>query len=248
MENSTLRGLWLRIISLSLLILVVLAIAGVRWQLVPLGGGLLAVAIGALVLLAYSLGATVFLVIKWRGKKSMSTSFWVSWLLGFVPIAAFVTLVGVDGLRAPAIHDITTDWETPPELILAATLRGAGDHPVTYQGGALIQTQLEAYPDIGPMFLEYPSDQVLAAAKEVVGNLGWQMTGVRNNPVVLEAVSTSRLFGFKDDVAVRIVAVDGGRSRVDIRSASRVGQGDLGANATRIRVFQRRLEEIMLAK
>lgn len=248
MENSANKALWLSMVSLSLVILVALAIAGVRYKLVPLGGGLLTVGVVSVLLLGYSLVATVVLVIRWRKRQPMPPIFWVSWLLGFMPFAAFLAFVGTEGLRAPAIHDITTDWETPPELILTASLRGTGDHPVKYQGGELIETQLDAYPDIGPLFLEYPADQVLAAAKEVADSLGWQITGVRHNPLALEAVSTSRLFGFKDDVAVRVVAIDSGRSRVDIRSASRVGQGDLGANATRVRVFQRRLEEIMLAK
>jgi len=53
---------------------------------------------------------------------------------------------------------------------------------------------------------------------------------------VIEARATSKLFRFVDDVAIRIRSKDGG-SVVDIRSKSRVGQGDLGANANRIRAI-----------
>jgi uncharacterized protein (DUF1499 family) len=52
----------------------------------------------------------------------------------------------------------------------------------------------------------------------------------------LEATDTTRWFGFKDDVVVRVTPVAEG-ARVDVRSASRVGQSDLGANARRIRAF-----------
>jgi uncharacterized protein (DUF1499 family) len=53
-------------------------------------------------------------------------------------------------------------------------------------------------------------------------------------------VATTRWFGFKDDVAIRISPAGAG-SRVDMRSRSRVGRSDLGANARRIREFLARL-------
>ena len=52
----------------------------------------------------------------------------------------------------------------------------------------------------------------------------------------LEATDTSAFFGFKDDVVVRVRASDAG-SRIDVRSKSRVGLGDVGANARRVRAF-----------
>ena len=52
----------------------------------------------------------------------------------------------------------------------------------------------------------------------------------------MEATDTTRWFGFKDDVVVR-VRPEGAGSRVDVRSVSRVGRGDVGANAARIRAF-----------
>jgi len=41
---------------------------------------------------------------------------------------------------------------------------------------------------------------------------------------------------FKDDVVVRVAPATNG-SRIDVRSVSRVGRSDLGANARRIRMF-----------
>jgi uncharacterized protein (DUF1499 family) len=57
----------------------------------------------------------------------------------------------------------------------------------------------------------------------------------------IEATHTSMLYGFTDDVVVRVVA-DGTGSKVDVRSKSRVGRSDLGQNAKRIRVFLRELQ------
>ena len=56
----------------------------------------------------------------------------------------------------------------------------------------------------------------------------------------IEAVSTSQWYGFKDDFIVRLTTVEGGGTRVDLRSKSRVGGSDLGANAARVRDFMQR--------
>ena len=70
--------------------------------------------------------------------------------------------------------------------------------------------------------------------------MGWQI--VREDPSAgrIEAVATTFWFGFKDDVLIRVSA-DAGGSRIDVRSKSRVGKGDLGTNAQRIRAYQKRL-------
>ena len=50
-------------------------------------------------------------------------------------------------------------------------------------------------------------------------------------------MATSKLFHFQDDIVVRVRPGADGGSLVDMRSKSRVGQGDMGANAARIRQF-----------
>jgi uncharacterized protein (DUF1499 family) len=52
----------------------------------------------------------------------------------------------------------------------------------------------------------------------------------------IEATATSRIFRFVDDVVIR-VRDDGGETVVDVRSRSRMGQSDLGANSARIRAY-----------
>jgi uncharacterized protein (DUF1499 family) len=56
----------------------------------------------------------------------------------------------------------------------------------------------------------------------------------------IEATATTRWFGFKDDVVIRIEPDPAG-SRVDMRSVSRVGESDVGTNARRIRAYLARL-------
>jgi uncharacterized protein (DUF1499 family) len=57
----------------------------------------------------------------------------------------------------------------------------------------------------------------------------------------IEATDSTRFFGFKDDVVVRVRA-EGTGSRIDIRSKSRVGLGDAGTNARRVRALMARIK------
>jgi uncharacterized protein (DUF1499 family) len=68
---------------------------------------------------------------------------------------------------------------------------------------------------------------------------------VDDNPAEgrIEATATTRWFGFKDDVVIRIVPSAGNGSRVDIRSVSRVGLSDVGTNTRRIRAFLNKIAE-----
>jgi uncharacterized protein (DUF1499 family) len=46
--------------------------------------------------------------------------------------------------------------------------------------------------------------------------------------------------GFKDDIVIRVSPAGTG-SRIDVRSESRLGEGDLGKNARRIRAYLRKV-------
>jgi uncharacterized protein (DUF1499 family) len=59
---------------------------------------------------------------------------------------------------------------------------------------------------------------------------------------VIEAVARTLIMGFRDDVVVRVTA-SGSGSKIDLRSASRIGRSDLGANAKRIRAFLEEIDE-----
>jgi hypothetical protein len=75
----------------------------------------------------------------------------------------------------------------------------------------------------------------------VAQELGWEIVAVDPAAGRVEATATTLWFGFKDDIVVRVRRADGG-AQVDVRSVSRLGGGDLGANAARVRAFLERLE------
>ncbi len=93
------------------------------------------------------------------------------------------------------------------------------------------------YPDLQPQRFAQPAAQVFDAAAAVAHAEGWEVTQEDRTTGVIQAVATTKLMRFKDDVTITL-SNDGGQTKVVVRSHSRVGKGDLGANAKRIRLFQ----------
>ena len=96
------------------------------------------------------------------------------------------------------------------------------------------------YPDLHPQVFAQPAGQIFDAATAVARELGWEVTQADRDHGILQAVATTRLWRFKDDVTVTL-AHKGDQVEVGVRSHSRIGKGDLGANARRIRLFQSEL-------
>jgi uncharacterized protein (DUF1499 family) len=145
-------------------------------------------------------------------------------------------------LRAsPRLSDITTDPQNPPAFVKAAEIRTAtkAKNPVTYRP-AKAKLQAAHYPDIKPARLALPVDQAFDRALAAVNDFGWTVITADKSAGRIEASETSLIFGFVDDVAIRVTAEDAG-SRVDIRSSSRVGGRDAAVNANRIRKLIRAL-------
>lgn len=99
------------------------------------------------------------------------------------------------------------------------------------------------YPDIQPQYLSGPPEQVYEAALNVARGFGWEILVKDPAKGRIEAVATTRLMRFKDDISIRVQAAGEGSSRVDMHSRSRVGRGDLGTNARRIRAFQEAMQQ-----
>ena len=162
---------------------------------------------------------------------------------GLLSAAALVVPLAniLPALDAPPIHDITTDPDDPPRFEAVAPLRAGAPNPLDYGGPSLAAAQRAAYPDVLPLVVDSPPSTVLAAARSVAMELGWEIVAMDPARGVLEATATTFWFGFQDDVAVRVRPTQCGNALVDVRSISRVGVGDLGANADRIRAFLARL-------
>ena len=142
--------------------------------------------------------------------------------------------------RVPPIHDVTTDPEDPPVFVAVVARRAGARNPVEYAGPAVAAQQRAAYPDLAPLDLAAPPERVFPAVEAAARDLGWEIVAAAPAEGRLEATATTAWFGFKDDVVVRVRAKGSG-SRVDVRSLSRIGVGDLGVNAARVRAFLERM-------
>lgn len=141
----------------------------------------------------------------------------------------------------PPIHDITTDLSDPPVFTHAPTLRGPDSNSLAVKPDTL-GVQREAYPDLESLRSERTPGNAYRHALEVAAELGWDITWRDPERGYIEAVDTTAIMAFKDDIAIRIRAAADG-SVIDLRSVSRVGVGDIGANAKRIRAFIKAFNE-----
>lgn len=196
--------------------------------------------VGLLVLVAGVL-AVVALVSLWnRGGEGGRTA-----LKGLAIALVAATPFGYavyQSLTRPQLYEVSTDLADPPFFRRAPGLTDPRYNPIAAKiPPEVAAEQRAAYPDIVSRRYEVPVTQLYAAAAKVVSASGWQVT-TRHEPVNdrdrgrIEAVAHTLIFGFVDDVSIRVLDDPDG-SRLDMRSVTRVGQHDLGANAARIRDF-----------
>lgn len=141
----------------------------------------------------------------------------------------------------PPIHDISTDLINPPEFVAITALRANAPNKAEYAGEETAQQQRESYPELTTQLYEKSIDVLFSTAQNAVNELGWKLVNADKSQGIIEATDTTEWFGFKDDVVIRIRAVDEA-SMMDIRSKSRVGKSDLGKNAERIQVFIKHID------
>jgi uncharacterized protein (DUF1499 family) len=169
------------------------------------------------------------------------------WSLALVSIIVGLAVVSVPSaviLSArgkPPIHDITTDMDNPPPFVAVLPLRAGAANPSDYAGTDVAAQQRRAYPDIQPLVLRAPAGDVFDRALSVIRDLGWEIVASDRTTGRIEAVDSTFWFGFKDDVVIRIAGQPDGTTRMDVRSTSRVGVGDVGTNARRIRTLLDRM-------
>ena len=162
-------------------------------------------------------------------------------LLSLLGIAASLPVVAIAAqweyaARAyPPINDISTDTEDAPTF-------WDMPNPTEYPGPKTAALQRAAYPDLVPLILSIPPDRAYGLALVLTREKGWEIVADEPKDGRIEAVDRSFLYGFKDEIIIRIAPSDGG-ARVDVRSRSRIGRIDRGVNTMRIRAFLATLKE-----
>jgi uncharacterized protein (DUF1499 family) len=202
--------------------------------------GLEAFLLGLLLgLLGFLFGAIA--LFRTRGSKGIQRSrAWIGTGLGLLLVIAFL-VASSPGRGLPRINDITTDPDDPPPFAAAAREPANQGRDLSYPASFAVE-QRRAYPDLRPLLLPQPPGDAFVRAQRAAGELGWKTTYSDPGAGVFEAQQVSPTFLFVDDIVVR-VRPEGEGSRIDVRSKSRDGKGDMGVNAKRIRAFAQAVAE-----
>ncbi|MCA6120920.1 DUF1499 domain-containing protein [Bradyrhizobium sp. WSM 1704] len=230
---------WSRNLAIFSVVVVVVSILILRFDFLEVKPAL-ATFFGALACAGLSilLGLAAFAAIWQNGTRGMGRI-----LLAFLIDAAVLAYPGYLAYqyrKLPRIYDITTDSIDPPKFEALARLRtGEGTNPAIYAGLYSADQQRKAYPDIETVELEVPVDRAYELTLRLVHRRKWLVIDERppqppRRTGRIEAVARTPIMGFREDVSIRVTA-DGDDARVDIRSASRYFDADLGSNAARVK-------------
>jgi uncharacterized protein (DUF1499 family) len=162
-------------------------------------------------------------------------------------LLGYPAYIGIRAYKLPLIYDITTDPLDPPRYEALSRVRPRDANPVAYAGLYAADQQRRSYPDIGPLTVNAAPQATYDAAYAVINKRKWRIVDARAPQAArregrIEAVARTAIMGFRDDVVVRIRA-DGNGARIDIRSSSRYGSFDFGANAARIRSLMNEIDD-----
>lgn len=185
-------------------------------------------------------------------------------------LAILIPVVGFANLRAtqakvaslPFIHDVTTDTQDPPTfgaIIMAEREALEGVNTVDYAGKRAMTMekdaegkpimklvsalQTQAYPEVRTLVLNEAPDVAFGRAEQAARDMGWAIKETDAASGRIDATDTTFWYGFKDDVTIRLRPAQGDGTRIDVRSISRVGGSDIGANAARVEAFLKKLAE-----
>jgi uncharacterized protein (DUF1499 family) len=205
-----------------------------RYAIYVMGAG------AALCLLGFIFGVIAY--------KSDVLSSSATGLLGIIiSIAVFMVPYSQLSRGAPPIHEVTTDFDNPPAFVDVVPLRLASNatNPPEYVAKIesrgrtfdIVQLQKDNYPDIQPLRFENTNyEAVFEKALAGVEEMNWTLVSANPQLGRIEAYDKTPWMGFIDDVVIRVEAQPMAYE-IDIRSKSRVGFGDVGANAKRVRDY-----------
>ena len=144
---------------------------------------------------------------------------------GLLQVLFFLVLFGA-ALIAAGIMGNRLPLSEPP---------GWGTRLSTYLNTNVAETTQDSpFPELRPHRYDAPPALIFDITRRAVERLRWEVTGMNNDTHEITAVVTTKIWGFKDDVKIQIQPAQPSGSLLVVRSASRVGKGDLGANTRHV--------------
>ena len=239
-------ALWSRRLIVFALTVALIGVVMTRLSATDVAGALAVLAAAFVFAAAAGLLALAALVKVWvSGERGAGMAVLSGLFAG--ALLAYPVYLGYRAFRVPQINDITTDVADPPSFSRSSKALGAryGHVPGDAAPGVR-DSQTKAYPDVGPITLDLEAEEVYAIVQKTIAARGWKVIeqvgpGGRSGVGHIDAIDRSLILGLPDDIAVRIRPL-AGRTRIDLRSVSRFGRTDFGANARRIQKFADELE------
>jgi uncharacterized protein (DUF1499 family) len=242
---------WSPMLAWFALVVTVMAVLLIRLSRIDYESGFVALGAGlAVALVAVGMSIIAFIRIWQEGRRGLGSA--IKGLVIASLVLAYPGWLAVKAVTLPPINDIATDTLDPPAFSRSrAALEARGGRIPPDVSPEARELQRESYVQIAPLTLDIGPDEAFALVRKAAANLGWQVIetvppGGRMGTGRLEAVDRTFFLKLPDDLTVRIrPRADG--TRIDIRSASRMGHHDLGTNAKRIRAFLDEASTLALA-
>jgi uncharacterized protein (DUF1499 family) len=238
LQKTVHEGLWARRMALFFVQLLILTVLLHRFGSLatPAALNLLTVSIGGLVLAI--IVALVGIVRIWFGGQIGAGAAFAAIAIALIGLALPLYYLSQIFLL-PRLNDVETTPRQPMQFSQLAAQRPADANRIVEPDLAAAELQEKAYPDLRPMELERSATETFDIVHEAVKRIGW--TIVLNEPPGeqpgrIEATDRTMIMGYTDDALIRVTG-DDTRAFIDVRSVSRYGMHDLGANADRIRAL-----------
>ena len=234
-SSEAISGTWLKRLAILSLLILPLSVMGYRIGLYNFPIALIMLAASLLVAAITFFGS---LVINLKHRSSNPSNSKQAQLAMYISLVSLLFLGSqvVTAKSVPRIHNISTDMVDPPQFSEIVALRGSDSNPHTYNANEIAELQKAAYPKIKTLSVQESPGDAFNKSLLLIDELGWDLVSTNQQLGIIEASQTSKLWGFTDDVVIRITEANG-KADIDLRSVSRVGRSDLGANAKRIQRF-----------
>jgi len=242
---------WSPTVAWFALVVTVLSVLMIRFGRIDYQAGFIALGLGlAMALMAVGFSLIAFVRIWQEGRRGLGSA--IKGLLLAALVLGYPAYLGLKAVTLPAINDVSTDTDDPPAFSRSRVALDAREGRIPPDiPPEKRELQREAYVQIAPLSLDIPPEDAFPLVRKAAENLGWQIIeavtpGGRTGTGRLEAVDRSLLLRIPDDITIRVrPRVDG--TRIDVRSASRIGQHDFGANAKRVRAFLEEASNLAVA-
>jgi uncharacterized protein (DUF1499 family) len=235
LQKTVHEGLWARRMALFFVQLLILTVLLHRFGTLatPAAMNLMAVSIGGLFLAI--IVAVIGLVRIWFGGQIGAAQAFTGIAIALAGLAVPLFFLSQYFLL-PQLNDIQTTRQ-PMEFKQLAAVRPTDANRILEPDLAAAEEREKAYPDIRPMELERSVTETFDIVHEAVKRLGWTIVlsePPAEEPGRIEATNRTMIMGYTDDALIRVTG-DDTHAFIDVRSASRYGMHDLGANAEHIR-------------